>query len=215
MTTRGDPNEHSGRDKRLVYKIMGRSSFQWSAWNGVAAVTIRVTTICAIIGIFPTASTFAQDRVNGHRLVVAEFAWTNAIHSDGDIDRRIVNRDPVAPIVLWTRVHGANSALESLRKEDRLPIRHVWFVNCGSRYRFDELIDPIDVIDLGSVSTGTVIQQLQTEVDNRGYFDWRTWSRKESVSTCWYTVRIVDNQDSPLYCEEIKADCELTIKLGN
>ena len=125
-----------------------------------------------------------------------------------------MDRGPTAPIVFWTKVQATKEALEFLRKDGRLPIWHQWFVSCGATVRFDGARDPIDVIDLGSIP-GDIIDQLQIEIDNRGYFDWRTWSRKERVSSCSYTIKVVDNKNSILYCEEIRDDCELTIKLGD
>ena len=219
MTIKSKNNERSGGDKSLIRQATGRSSFNSLAWQMArqrfTAVAIRAVTLSTVIGFHVTApAAFAQDPTNRPGLVIAEFAWTNTVNSEKDFDRKYVDRAPTAPIVLWTKVHATEEALQFLREDGRLPIWHKWFVSCGATVRFDVSQDPIDEIDLGSILRETV-EQLQTEVDNRGYFDWRTWSRKDNVSSCWYTVRIVDNRDSILYCEEIGADCELTIRLGN
>ena len=208
-------HDRSGQAGCVVCERMAASRTHGWIGRTVAITVTRFAIVSILVVLCASASTFAQEDLNGARLVVAEFAWTNVVNSEGNIDQRFDNRAPVAPIVFWTKVHGTRNAMESLRRENRLPIWHKWFVNCGSTYRFDRSIDPIDAIDLGDISTGSIVQELQIELDNRGYFDWRTWSKKERVSSCSYTVRVVDNRDSPLYCQEVNGDCEITIRLGN
>ena len=215
MAIKSKNNQRSGRDKSLIGQATGRSSFNWLARQGFTAIAIRAVTLSTVVGFCVTAPAFAQAPPNRPELFITEFAWTNTVNSERNFDKKYVDRGPTAPIVFWTKVQATKEALDSLRKDGRLPIWHKWFVNCGATFRFDVSKDPIDVIDLGSIPRETAVQQLQIEVDNRGYFDWRTWSRKERVSSCWYTIKVVDNKDSILYCEEIKDDCELTIKLGN
>lgn len=157
----------------------------------------------------------AQDTPRGHgsAIVVTEFAWTNAVNSDKNFDKKYTERGPTAPIVFWTRVQAERDMLDTFKKQGRFPIWHKWYVNCGATFRFDRALDPTDVVDLG-VPIDRLLHQVESEVNSRGYFDWRTWSRKERVSSCQYTVRVVDNSNTILYCKEIEKDCELTIKLG-
>ena len=214
MTIKSKKNKRFGGDRSLISQPTGRSRVHRLVRQSFAAVAIQAVTLSTVIGFCVTAPVFAQDPPNRPELVVAEFAWTNTVDSEKDFDRKYVDRGPTAPIVFWTKVHATKEALDFLREDGRLPIWHKWFVSCGATVRFDGSSDPIDAIDLGTIP-GDMFDQLQTEIDNRGYFDWRTWSRKERVSSCFYTIKVVDNKDSILYCEEIRDDCELTIKLGD
>ena len=204
-----------GTDKGLVGYITKKTVSDCIAAQRTIATAIWVLTLTATIGFCLTTQAFSQTLSNRPELIVTEFAWTNAVNSDRHFDHKYVDSAPTAPIVFWTRIRATQEALDSLRQEGRFPIWHKWYVSCGATFRFDRSEDPIDAIDLRSAQREMLVQQLQVEVDNRGFFDWRTWSRKEAVSSCWYTIRVVDNRDSPLYCEELNDDCELTIKLGS
>ena len=181
MTIEGRNNERSGGDKNLIGQATERSIFNWLPLQWFTTIVIQAATLSTVIGSCVTAPVFAQDPPNRPGLVIAEFAWTNNVNSERNFDEKYVDRGPTAPIVFWTKVHATKEALEFLREDGRLPIWHKWFVACGATVRFDVSRDPIDAIDLGGIP-GEVVEQLQTEVDSRGYFDWRTWSRKERVN---------------------------------
>lgn len=179
------------------------------------ALAARLVVTHALIGLSVLGSAFAEDPLSTRRFVVSEFAWTNAVNSERNyVQKYRANAPSTEPIILWTRVRATPEAMDDLRGEGRLPIWHKWFVSCGSTDMFDGTTRPTDAIDL-SISREAVLLKLQTEVDSRGFFDWRTWSKKNRVSSCWYTIRIVDNRNRAVYCEELEADCVLTIKLNN
>ena len=153
----------------------------------------------------------AQDK---DQLYVAEFAWTNRITADRGIEQQFTETAPVAPITLWTRMVGSAKALDLLRTQNRLPIWHQWYVSCGAEVDFTGASRPTDEVDL-RIEGPAIMDALAQEVRSRDFFDWRTWSRKERVTGCRYTVRIVDNQADPIYCEKLDGACEITITLGN
>lgn len=148
------------------------------------------------------------------QLYVAEFAWTNRVTAERDIEQRFTDTAPVAPIMLWTRMVGSAKALDLLREQNRLPIWHQWYVSCGAEVDFTGAARPIDEVDLRIEGTA-ILDALAQEVRSREFFDWRTWSKKERVTGCRYTVRIVDNRADPIYCEKLDGACEISISLGN
>ena len=213
MTTKSYNNDCFGRDKCIIDRIIGMPSFNWLVRKGIIAVTVRAVTICVAIGFCMTAPALAEEQSNSDGIFVAKFAWTNKVNSERNFEEKYVDRGPNAPIMFWTKVHARQDALESLSKEGRLPIWHQWFVSCGDEYLVDQLEKPIDAIKLGNISSETIVPKLQSEIKKQGYFDWRTWSEKENVSSCWYRVKVVDNKNKILYCKEIEKSCELTIKI--
>jgi hypothetical protein len=159
--------------------------------------------------LFAVAVSFAEDRM----LVVDKFVFTNDVRTNKEFDQKYGKSAPVSPIVLWTRIVGTQKALERMRAEGRLPIKHMWYHSCGSKVYADPEPVLVDEIDLDVGGLEQILDELQLEVNKRTYFDWRTWSRKEHVSNCWYQVLVVDNRNDPLYCTEIKGDCRLDITL--
>lgn len=214
MNTR-DKFDHCCIGKCFIGRVFTNLNFKWLAWQKVTTVSIRVVTTCTVIAFCLAEPSSAENQQKSRGLVVEKFAWTNAVKSNREFDIKYEHRVPNGPIVLWTKVRATKEALNSLREKGRLPIWHKWFVECGSTYEWVKTHRPIDAIDLGSGPREPILQKLQTEVDERGHFDWRTWSRKRNVSNCFYTVKVVDNKNTPLYCEEIKDKCELRIKLGD
>ena len=188
----------------------------------MTAVACVLAALCAV-----TAPAAAQEDSEGatqvasqaagqgkDQLYVAEFAWTNRVTAERGIEQRFTDTAPVAPITLWTRMVGSAKALDMLREQNRLPIWHQWYVSCGAEIDFTGASRPTDEVDLRIEGTA-IMDALAQEVRAREFFDWRTWSKKERVSGCRYTVRIVDNRADPIYCEKLGGACEISISLGN
>ena len=164
--------------------------------------------------LFAYSSAAVAQEQEKDQLYVKDFAWTNQVTADRTVDQKFTDVAPISPITLWTRVVGSQKALDILRAQNRLPIWHQWYISCGAEVDFLSAARPIAEIDL-KIDGDDVLDALETEVQSRNFFDWRTWSMKENVNGCRYTVRIVDNQSDPIYCEELHGDCVLTIKLSN
>ena len=212
MATKSNSTDCANRNLCSVGRPVERDAIYWAARQEEMLLLFRTIMICTVIGFFAAPPTFAERQPNRNEIVITEFAWTNNVDSKRNHETRYETYGPTAPIVFWTKVRANREALKFLSDDGRLPIWHKWFVSCGSTVQFDGKTDPIDAIDLG-IPSESLIQQLEIEIKNNGYFDWRTWSRKENVSSCWYTIRIVDNKNNPLYCGEVNDDCEFSIRL--
>jgi len=132
-------------------------------------------------------------------LEVAEVAWTAAVQ-DLQFTNRYADagRVPLAPICLWMRMRASQKALAQLKAQGKLPVRHRWIRYSG--YDADvETLKPTDMIDLG-VGTPEVLTGLEREVNDRGWFDWRTWSRKENLIPGKWEVEIVYSTGEPVLC---------------
>lgn len=113
-------------------------------------------------------------------------------------------------LYLWTRVKGGEEALNILESRGKLPIRHKWYTYIGTSPQFEESQKPIDAVNL-SVGKKAKINELRLEVDNHGYFDWRTWSMKKNIRAGWWKVRIVYEDGEPVLCED--EPCEYVINV--
>ena len=89
--------------------------------------------------------------------------------------------------------------MEELRQNGKLPIRHKWFSYIGTRPYFDSTKEPTDTIDL-SVGKHEVLSELNAELDNRGFFEWRVWSSKKNVRAGWWRVDVVYADNQPVMC---------------
>lgn len=146
---------------------------------------------------------------------VSEVAFTSQLqgrevtgrYSDG-------STAPVAPIIFWSRLEGRETALATLRDKHKLPIRHQWRRYAGWQEAFEDR-EPIDEMAL-DVGRDTVLAGLQLEFTNRGFFDWRTWSRKDVLSPGVYTVVVVYADGTPVPCAPSVASsrgCQFSIAI--
>jgi hypothetical protein len=104
------------------------------------------------------------------------------------------------PLVFWTRLEGRQDALASLRDEKKLPIRHRWWRRSGPFNSPEpaELSHDLALeLDLPlSAGTPEAAPLLAREVDERDFFDWRTWSSRSAVRPGTYCVDVVFNDAS-------------------
>jgi hypothetical protein len=146
---------------------------------------------------------------------VAEYAWTSSVRGR-DYTNRFEDSSaaPVAQIFFWTRLEGSNAALEALRRDGKLPIRHQWRRYVGTIPDFDNAT-PLDEMPL-DVGRQDVIHGLELELLGRGFFDWRTWSTKHVVRPGFYTVRVLYADGGPVPClrhRALQPDCRFSIEL--
>jgi len=133
-------------------------------------------------------------------LTVAEAVWASAIGKDKMPQQKYQRQAPLAPLYLWMRIQADEEVLQVLRSQGKLPIRHKWFRSRFGRLYFDQTQRPIDSIDLG-IGTREKLQKLQLEIDERGFFDWRTWSGKRNMRRGYWRVRVVYADNTPVLCE--------------
>jgi len=105
-------------------------------------------------------------------------------------------------LFFWMRLEGGRAALEKLKSEGRLPIRHRWVARVGSRSSLDGSED-IPATD----AMGRDVLQLTNEANELSFFDWRTKTRKERIfRNSSYRIEILDALDRPIPCAE-NLDC--------
>lgn len=144
-----------------------------------------------------------------------DLKWCSSISTSEDPEK---NREPVnvyqngtvfngSKLYLWMKIKGDQKALDLLRKGKKIGIIQKW------KYQYyGTQTDPIDV-SIGRNKLNTeVINKLQQEIDQRGYFDWRTWGKKNNLKAETYTVEFVDDFYDPLNCSQ-SLPCTMSIKI--
>lgn len=127
---------------------------------------------------------------------------TEAVFTSDVRDRQFVDRlggtAPLRPLTLWTMIHADKVALEILRKEFKLPIRHRWTRAVGTvpEQSTETVIDEIP-LGVGSVETFAKLAQEVTQV---GHFSWRTWSEKRNLRPGKWIVSLHYRNGDPVYC---------------
>lgn len=129
---------------------------------------------------------------------ITQWAWTNGIH-DRQYEKRYGATAPLAPLYLWMRIRGGQAALDRLEADGRLPIYHQWFRDAIYGTSAEGASAMIDNIKL-EAGRREILGSLQREVDRRGYFDWRTWSRKDNIRRGNWRVRVVYGDNRPVLC---------------
>lgn len=158
------------------------------------ACSIAVLVLTATVSTGRAAAVHAEDAV----IEITEAVWTDNVKAT---DKQYVTQYEKAvplrtPLYFWTRVSGRAKALERLRADGKLPIRHDWLKLLGPEWIYDNTADPLDAIPL-SVGRDDQIAQLQLELQHRTFFDWRTWSKKDNITRGWWrvSVRYADGED--------------------
>lgn len=163
---------------------------------------ISLVIVLAAVGL-PTAVAWAATPLS-----VTEVRWTNAV-TDGQYVESYDGTAPFQPLYLWMRVRGGREALDQLKAQGRLPIRHRWFKVLGTQIRYDQCTDVIN-LDIGNEAT---LQPLTTELTSRGFFDWRTWSMKDHVSPGWWLVTLEYATGEAVLCGDDAHKCEFGIDI--
>lgn len=157
-------------------------------------VWLVVVLAFAVATVKRIPSAYAEDAL----VEIAEAVWTDKVTAtDRQYGTSYVNSAPLeAPLYFWTRINGHAEALEHLRREGKLPIRHDWLKLLGPEWIYDNTGEPLDAIAL-SVGRDDQIAELQVELQSRKYFDWRTWSKKDNITRGWWrvSVKYADGED--------------------
>lgn len=186
--------------------LRGVSEVSRSCRRGARLRTAR-TFVALLALVLPNATQAAPS------LLVAEVVWTSSVTDRSYVDRLEVTIDAGTRPFFWTRLEGDRAALEVLREQKRLPIRHNWIHWIGGRYPDMSRELPIDEADdQKQVDVGRIElpERLAIEVDSRNYFDWRTWSRRAALAPGIWEVRVVDGRGDPLPCKSMRV-CRVMI----
>ncbi len=142
---------------------------------------------------------------------VTDVAWTDGVR-DHQYLQQYDESAPCQPLYFWMRIQGKQRALERLRAEGKLPIRHKWFKLVGEYKNWEENPELKTAVNL-SIGREAQLSKLELELENRAFFDWRTWSMKENVRPGWWRVVLVYADDEPVQCGENNEDCEWDIEI--
>jgi hypothetical protein len=116
---------------------------------------------------------------------------------------------PGGPLYLWMTLAGGPAALDRLRTEGRLAIEAHWTRDGGGPGAPD-LVTRLSVADPGLAPT------LAAEVRRRGYFQWHSWARKDTLSPGRWTVSLTYPDGRPLVCGRGAAaqPCRVSLDVG-
>ncbi|OQW93907.1 MAG: hypothetical protein BWK79_08705 [Beggiatoa sp. IS2] len=145
-------------------------------------------------------------------LQISEICWTNGINPETKTPMEIYREiAPKSPVYLWMKIRGGKRALEALSKNGKLPIRHKWFSYIGTRPYFDSTKEPTDTIEL-TVGKRETLSELNAQLDNQGFFEWRVWSGKENARTGWWRVDVVYADNEPVFCGKDPCTYNILVK---
>ena len=143
------------------------------------------------------------------RITVDDAAFTPAIGTDRQPVQRVDHTAAGDQPYFWTLLSANAATLDQLRRLGKLPIQHAWRRYIGSVVL--ESADPGKLpgqlegdipLDLG---TAALADRLQYEVDHSPThsFNWRTWSRKGTLTPgSWYVfLKYADGK--PVICQVV------------
>lgn len=146
---------------------------------------------------------------------ITHAVWTDGVNrATREYAREYQEQAPAGSLYLWMRIKAHQGALDRLASEGKLPIRHQWYRESllgvlpeGSAET--EMIDDIAI----PAARKSLAHSLQSEINQRGFFDWRTWSVKQKIKRGTWQVRVVYADYSPVLCGEEHKPCEYLINV--
>lgn len=145
-------------------------------------------------------------------ITISEAVWTNGVDNNKNPMKRYEDSvEGNRQIYLWTKLQGEDEALSYLKNRGKLPIRHQWYVYLGPDPSFEETMEPIDAVRL-TVGGKDVLQKLNWQLQEKGHFEWRTWSAKKNTRPGWWKVKIVYSDGEPVLCEDDPCEYFIEIK---
>lgn len=146
---------------------------------------------------------------------ILDVAWAQGVEGYDAVNRHDAQAPLRQPLYLWMRVRGDAATYEALKARGKLPIRHRWIHYVGPDPDIDTL-RPTDEISVGGVREA-LVGKLGTEIAGRGYFDWRTWSRKRNLRWGTQVVQVLYADGSPVMCnqpDDGRGPCVFRIKIA-
>lgn len=174
--------------------------------------TARVDAVSAEVA---SASASIGETSNRFMIEIAEAVWTREVDP--------ATRKPSAslqsslartPLTLWMRIKGYPEAIRQLEHAGKLPIKHRWFRESFSGVTAEGITEMTDSITL-SAGKKELLAGLRHETEQRGFFDWRTWSTKSNTGKGRWSVAVVYADNTPVLCgEETRKPCRyfITVK---
>lgn len=141
------------------------------------------------IGLFPQTS---DNEATGSALTVAQWRFSPTA--------------PGRPVYLSMTLDGTQVAVDRMRADRPLSIQVHWVRESGSGA-------PNLVTDL-TVGQPDLAAALAGEVRRKGYFEWHSWTRKDTLSPGTWTVSLTYPDGTPLLCGQDAQPCRFTINIG-
>jgi len=172
---------------------------------GVAVFSVppALANQCGGIGDDPVREVVQQHDEGDYHLVV-DWAVAGRVRELCPQDRLASPIFGGKKVYVWMRSAGNRAALERLRDEKRLPLKHVWARKSGPRWR---VVDTISVT--GTIISDVNIAGLSVEAAQRGFFDWRIYSNKSNLRRGQWKVTIIDRLGDRVDCQDTADKCEI------
>ena len=113
---------------------------------------------------------------------------------------------PGRPVYLSMTLDGTQAAVERMRADRPLSIQVHWVRESGNGA-------PNLVTDL-TVGQPGLAAALAGEVRRKGYFEWHSWARKDTLSPGTWTVSLTYPDGTPVLCGQDAQHCRFTINIG-
>lgn len=170
-------------------------------WHQVLLIGWCLTLVWGI----QTSSVRAESLVQ-----VVDAAWASGVTEMKTPIQRYTT--DIAPkdkaLYFWMTIRGGYPALEHLKQKGKITLIHKWEYN-----HFGWKTERMNVsIGRDVALDENILQKLKYELDAKGYFDWRTWSKKAHVAPITYSVTVVDGFNDPIECQPATL-CDMKITL--
>ena len=113
---------------------------------------------------------------------------------------------PGRPVYLSMTLDGTQAAIDRMRA-NRPPTIQV-------RWTRDSANGAPDLVTELTVGQPGLAAALAGEVQRRGYFEWHSWARKDTLSPGTWTVSLTYPDGTPLLCGQQAQPCRFTINIG-
>lgn len=113
---------------------------------------------------------------------------------------------PGGPVYLSMTLDGTQAAVDRMRADHPLSIQVHWVRGSGSGA-------PNLVTEL-TIGQPALAAALAGEVRRKGYFEWHSWARKDTLSPGTWTVSLTYPDGTPLSCGQDSQPCRFTINIG-
>ena len=117
---------------------------------------------------------------------------------------------PLQPVYLSMTLEGTQATIDRMQAGPPLTIQVHWIRDSADRAAPGA---PNLVTDL-TIGGSDLAATLNGDVRRRGYFEWHTWARKDSLSPGAWTVSVTYPDGQPLPCGSDSQPCRFTINVG-
>lgn len=155
-------------------------------------------------GFFINSSELHTQQPLNLELEVLEAVWTTRIDTNAlKPGNRVKAHSPDRPLYLWLHLKGGKKALDYMETRGEIPIRVHWLKVSGRNL---SLIDDVDI----SIDK-KYMKKLKREFQQRGFFDWRTFTEKINTRPGWIMLKIFYIAGSPILCAQNPCKYEIEV----